>query len=75
MAVLLWASPKMLHIWVRREVVGPSSGISTANADVRVDADARDLRVWVDDLSEIAEADDLVDRADTWPGILIFPSL
>jgi len=62
----------MLHIWVRREVVGPSSGISTANAEVRVDADARDLRVWVDDLREIAEADDLADRADARPGILIF---
>jgi hypothetical protein len=41
-----------------------------AYTEVRVDADARDLRVWVDDFRETPEAADaLLARTDGRPGI------
>jgi len=60
-----------VHIWVRSDVKGPSSGISTASAEERAEAEPRDLSVWVEDLRETAAAELRADRMDTRPGILV----
>lgn len=59
----------MLQIWVRKEVVGPSSGTTIA-AEVVV---RREDSVWVDVLCEMREAVEL--RVDALPGIVDDPLL
>src|SRR4051812_28406322 len=70
-AVFLWASAKMVQILLRKDVDGPSSGISTAKADVRAE-EPRDLSVWVDDLREMADV--RAERTETRPGIVYIAS-
>jgi len=66
----------MEHICVRKAVLGPSSGISTASAEARVDVLPRPERsVWAEDLvdraaSEARFARDA--RTDMRPGILMW---
>ena len=57
-----------MHIWVRNEDEGPSSGITTVGEETREVVDLRDASVWVEDLWERWEAVEL--RVDTRPGIL-----
>ena len=66
--MVLCASEKILHIWVRNEDEGPSSGITTVGEETREVVDLRDASVWVEDLWERWEAVEL--RVDTRPGIL-----
>jgi hypothetical protein len=69
-AVLFCASSKICAIWVRSDVSGPSSGISTAFEDWRAEEARVDLSVPVLDL-RVTDVDGVrVDRADGRPGML-----
>lgn len=70
-AVEFCASLKIWHICVRRSVSGPSSGTSTAYADVRAEADPRvDLSVAVDDLRDTVVFEERAVRVEVRPGIV-----
>jgi hypothetical protein len=70
-AFLRCASPKTEETCSRREVEGPSSGICTAKAELRVEL-ARDLSVWVDDFRDTVASEERFARfarTEVRPGI------
>ena len=68
-AVVFCASLKIWHICVRSELPGPSSGTSTAWADVRADDPRVDLVVVVVVVVVVVALRPAVDRADVRPGM------
>ena len=54
-------------MFLRKEESGPSSGISALLLEGRVAVDARDLRVWIEDLCEIPE--ERADLVEMRPGM------
>lgn len=69
-AVVFCASLNIWQICPRRDVSGPSSGTSTACAEVRAEADPLDLRVAADDFRATVALEERVERADARPGMV-----